>query len=65
MGKSKIPLKPTTRRDLVAAPIVVTARGVVLNGHARLAMARQLTIEELPAIVVKHADLRTRLREEY
>jgi len=49
----------------VAAPIVVTARGVVLNGHARLAMARQLTIEELPAIVVKHADLRTRLREEY
>jgi len=28
-------------------------------------MARQLTIEELPAIVVKHPDLRTRLREEY
>jgi len=49
----------------VAAPIVVTARGVVLNGHARLAMARQLTIEELPAIVVKHPDLRTRLREKY
>jgi len=28
-------------------------------------MARQLTIEELPAIVVKHSDLRTRLREKY
>ena len=65
MGKARIPNRPTTRRDLVAAPIVVTARGVVLNGHARLAMARQLTIEELPAIVVKHSDLRTRLREKY
>jgi ParB-like chromosome segregation protein Spo0J len=57
--------KATRRGGLLASPIVVTARGVVLNGHARLAMARQLTIEELPAIVVKHPDLRTRLREEY
>lgn len=40
------------------SPIVVTARGVVLNGHARLAVARQLGIDELPAIVVCHPDIR-------
>ena len=56
MGKAKI---PTTRRDLLAAPIVVTARGMVVNGHARLAVAQQLGIDELPAIVVKHPDIRS------
>jgi len=35
----------------VAAPIVVTAAGVVINGHARLAVAQQLGAVEVPAIV--------------
>ena len=61
MGKAKI---PPTRRDLVAAPIVVTAMGVVVNGHARLAAAQQLGVDELPAIVLEHPDIRTRQREE-
>jgi ParB-like chromosome segregation protein Spo0J len=64
MGKAKIPIRPTKCRDLVASPIVVTARGVVVNGHTRLAVARQLGVAEMPAIVVAHPDLRTRLREE-
>ena len=64
MGKAKIPHRPTTRRDLVAAPIVVTAAGVVINGHARLAVAQQLGAVEVPAIVVAHPDFRMRLREE-
>ena len=50
-------------RDLDTAPIVVTARGVVVNGHARLAAAQQLGIDEVPVVVVKHPDLR-RLRSE-
>jgi ParB-like chromosome segregation protein Spo0J len=48
----------------VAAPIVVTAAGVVINGHARLAVAQQLGAVEVPAIVVAHPDFRMRLREE-
>ena len=59
MGKAKIPIRKTTRRDPLAAPIVVTARGVVVNGHARLAVAQQLGIDELPAIVVRHPDIRS------
>jgi ParB-like chromosome segregation protein Spo0J len=55
---------PTTRRDLLSGPIVVTGRGVVVNGHARLAVAQQMGVDELPAIVVKHPDIRTRQREE-
>jgi ParB-like chromosome segregation protein Spo0J len=31
---------------------------VVVNGHARLAVAQQLGIDELPAIVVRHPDIR-------
>lgn len=58
MGKAKIPIRPPTRRDLVAAPLVVTTTGVVVNGHARLEAARQLGIDELPAIVVRHPDIR-------
>ena len=64
MAKAKIPIRKTTRRDPLAAPIVVTARGMVVNGHARLAVARQLRVAEMPAIVVAHPDIRTRLREE-
>jgi len=56
MGKAKI---PTACRNLLAAPIVVTARGVVVSGHARLAVAQQLGIDELPAMVVKHPDIRS------
>jgi ParB-like chromosome segregation protein Spo0J len=63
MGKAKIPIRKTTRRDPLAAPIVVTASGVVVNGHARLAVARQLGVADMLAIVVAHPDLRTRLRE--
>jgi ParB-like chromosome segregation protein Spo0J len=55
MGKARI---PTTRRDLIASPVVVTARGVV-NGHARLAVAQQLGIDELRAIAVRHPDIRS------
>jgi len=51
-------------RDLVLAPIVVTGRGVVLDGHARLAAARECGLDELPAIVVRHPDIRTQQREE-
>ena len=43
---------------------VVTAKGVVVNGHARLAVAQQLGVDELPAIVVKHPDIRTGQTEE-
>ena len=56
MGKAKI---RTTRRDLLASHIVITAKGVVVNGHSRLAVAQQLGIDELPAIVVKHPDIRS------
>jgi ParB-like chromosome segregation protein Spo0J len=56
MDKAKI---PTTRRDLLASPLVVTARGVVVNGHSRLAVAQQLGIDELLAIVVRHPDIRS------
>jgi ParB-like chromosome segregation protein Spo0J len=61
MSEAKI---PTTGRDLLAGPIVVTAKGVVVNGHARLAVAQQLGVDELPAIVVKHPDIRTGQTEE-
>jgi ParB-like chromosome segregation protein Spo0J len=61
MGKAEI---RTTRRDLLASPVVVTARGVVVNGHSRLAVAQQLGIDEVPAIVVKHPDIRSGQREE-
>jgi ParB-like chromosome segregation protein Spo0J len=64
VGKAKIPHRPTTRRDLVAAPIVVTAAGVVVNGHARLVVAQQYGIDEVPAIVVKHPEIQTRPVEE-
>ena len=56
MGKAKI---RTTRRDLLASPVVVTARDVVVNGHSRLAVAQQLGIDELPTIVVRHPDIRS------
>ena len=45
-------------------PIVVTAGGVVVNGHARMAMARRLGMEEVPTIVVRHPDLRSMRVEE-
>jgi ParB-like chromosome segregation protein Spo0J len=32
---------------------------VVVNGHSRLAVAQQLGIDELPAIVVRHPDIRS------
>jgi len=48
----------------VAAPIVVTAAGVVVNGHARLVVAQQYGIDEVPAIVVKHPEIQTRPVEE-
>jgi len=60
MGKAKI---PTTRPDLVPAPIVLTNRGVVLDGYARLAAARECGVNEVPAIVVKHPDIRSRQGE--
>jgi hypothetical protein len=60
MGKAKI---PTTRPDLVPGPIVVTTRGLVLDGYARLAAARECGVDEVPAIVVKHPDIRGRQRE--
>ena len=41
------------------SPIVVTAKGVVVNGHARLAVAREIGIDEVPAIVVRHPDIRS------
>jgi ParB-like chromosome segregation protein Spo0J len=50
--------------DLPATPIAVTARGVVLSGRARLAAARECGMDELPAIVVKHPDIRTGQQEE-
>lgn len=46
------------------SPIVVTAKGVVVDGHARLAVARELGVAEMPAVVVRHPDLRVSLREE-
>jgi len=63
MGQGKIPTIETCR-DLRAAPIVVTARGVVLDGHVRLEAAREIGIDEVRAVVVKHPDLRANLREE-
>ena len=62
MGKAKIPT--IACRNLLAAPIVVTARGVVVNGHARLAVAREIGIDMVTAVVVKHPDIRTQMREE-
>ena len=43
---------------------MVTATGVVIDGHARLAVAREIGIDEVRAVVVKHPDLRAGLREE-
>jgi ParB-like chromosome segregation protein Spo0J len=57
MGKAKIPT--IACRNLLADPIVVTATGVVVNGHARLAVAREIGIDEVPAIVVRHPDIRS------
>ena len=60
MGRTKItPSFSKQRTDLAASPIVITATGVVVNGHARLAVAQQLGIDEVPAIVVKHPDIRS------
>ena len=46
-------------RKLDMRPIVVTAGGVVVDGQVRLAAAQQLGMDEVPAIVVKHPDLRS------
>jgi len=66
MGNAKISTKQLSRQrlDLVASPIVVTARCVVVNGYARLAAARQLGFDEMPAVLVRHPDMRRSLREE-
>lgn len=55
---------PTACRDLLVTPIVVTAMGVAVNGHARLAAARDLGIDEVRAVVIHHPDLRAGFREE-
>lgn len=60
MKREKI---PPAKRDLHIPPVVVTAAGVVVNGHARLAAAQHLEIDEVPVAVVKHPDLR-RLQSE-
>jgi ParB-like chromosome segregation protein Spo0J len=60
MGRAKI---PAIRNDLIAGPIV-TSKGMVVNGHARLAVERECGVDELPAIVVTHPDIPTRQREE-
>ena len=45
-------------RGLRAHPVVVTAKGVVVNGHARVVAAQQSGIAEVPAVVLKHPDIR-------
>jgi ParB-like chromosome segregation protein Spo0J len=41
-------------------PIVVTfGDAVVVDGHARMAAALQLGVDDVPALVVNHLDLRT------
>jgi len=46
-------------------PIVVTSGdAVVVDGHARLAAAQQFGVDEVPAVVVNHPDLRTRQRKD-
>ena len=52
------------RRDLTTTPLVVTTMGAVVNGHARLVVAQQHGIDEVPAIVVRHPDIRSSQREE-
>jgi len=49
----------SNRISMPVSPIVVTAKGVVVNGHARLAVAREIGIDEVPAIVVRHPDIRS------
>ena len=39
-------------------PIVVTAKGVVISGHARVLAAREAGIAEVPAVVLRHPDVR-------
>ena len=45
-------------RGLRIDPITVSAKGVVVNGHARAVAAQQLGLDEVPAVVVKHPDYR-------
>jgi ParB-like chromosome segregation protein Spo0J len=39
-------------RGLRRRPIVVTAKGVVVNGHARVLAAQRLEVDELPVNVL-------------
>jgi ParB-like chromosome segregation protein Spo0J len=57
-------IQSSDRISMPVSPIVVTAKGVVVDGHARLAVARELGVAEMPAVVVRHPDLRVSLREE-
>jgi ParB-like chromosome segregation protein Spo0J len=61
MGRAKI---PAVRNDLVDGPIIVTSKGMVVNGHARPAVAREYGVDELRAIAVTQPDIPTRQREE-
>jgi hypothetical protein len=45
-------------RGLCIDPITVTAKGVVVNGHARVLAARSLGLDEVQAVVIKHPDYR-------
>jgi ParB-like chromosome segregation protein Spo0J len=46
-------------------PIVITnSDAVVVDGHARLAAAQHLGVDEIPAVIVNHPDLRARQKEE-
>ena len=63
MGKAK---SSTARRDHVAFaspimivqyPIAVGPGGLVVNGHARLAVARDCGVEEVSAVQVCHPDI--------
>ena len=48
----------SVERGLRARPVVATARGVVVDGHARVLAAQQAGIGDVPTVVVKHPDVR-------
>ena len=45
-------------RGLRIDPITVTAKGVVVNGHARVHAAEQSGLDELAVVLVRHPDYR-------
>src|SRR4051794_16757373 len=49
-------LRADIARHGVRSPLKVTADGVVLDGHLRLAAAVELSLAELPVLVVDPAD---------